>query len=138
MKRFRLRRPSAPMIIAIIALVAAIGGTAVAGGPPFLPKKKFSNFKPNVIKTPVTYASVTGNNPAGAFTDFAASCPAGSKVTGGGIKVSNDNTQEVNDSHPTTLGGAGTVKNTGAAAHTAQITAICVRANTSTGTVPSS
>ena len=138
MKRFRLRRPSAPMIIAVIALVAAIGGTAVAGGPPFLPKKKFQSFKATVVKTPITYASVTGNNPAGAQTDFAVSCPAGSKVTGGGIKVSNDNTQFVNDSHPTTFGWAGTVKSTAAVNHTAQITAICAVANTSTGTVPSS
>ena len=44
MKRFRPRRPSAAIVIAVIALVAAIGGTAIAGSP-FVTKTKFKKFK---------------------------------------------------------------------------------------------
>jgi hypothetical protein len=132
------------MIIAIVALIAAIGGTAIAGGPPFVPKTKFKKFKQNTngalaqkVGGPLNYVTVNFTNPAGATTDVAASCPAGSAPTGGGIKVENDNTQLVNDAHPTTAGWAGTVKNTGATSHTLQITAICAVAQT-TGTRPSS
>jgi hypothetical protein len=144
MKRFRPRRPSAAMIIAIVALIAAIGGTAIAGGPPFLPKTKFKKYKQNTnaqlaqtVKGPLNYVTANFTNPAGANTDVSASCPPGSAPTGGGIKVENDLTQLVNDSHPTVGGWAGTVKNTGAASHTLQITAICATATT-TGTRPSS
>jgi hypothetical protein len=144
MKRFRLRRPSAAMIIAVVALIAAIGGTAIAGGPPFVPKTKFKKFKQNTnaslaqtVKGPLNYVTANFSNPAGATTDVAASCPAGSAPTGGGIKVENDATQFVNDSHPTTAGWAGTVKSTAAAPHTVQVTAICATAST-TGTRPSS
>ena len=144
MKRFRPRRPSAAIVIAVIALIAAIGGTAVAGGPPFLPKAKFQKYKKNTnatlattVKGPLNYVTVNFTNPAGQLTDVAASCPAGTAPTGGGIKVENDATQSVTDSHPTTAGWAGTVKSTAATSHTGQITAICATAS-ATGTRPSS
>jgi hypothetical protein len=143
MKRFRPRRPSAAIVIAVIALVAAIGGTAIAGSP-FVTKTKFKKFKQKTnsslattVKGPVNYATASFTNPAGASTDVAANCPAGTVPTGGGIKVENDATQRVNDSHPTTAGWAGTVISTAATSHTAQITAICASAG-STGTRPSS
>jgi hypothetical protein len=147
MKRFRLRRPSAAMIVAAIALIAAIGGTAIAGSP-FVTKTRFKKFKQTTnsslaqtVKGPLNYVTVNFSNPptgAGSGgTDVAASCPAGSAVTGGGIKVENDVVQAVNDSHPTTAGWAGTVFNGGAAPHNVQVTAICATASTA-GTRPSS
>ncbi len=142
MKQFLKRRPSAALIVAVVALVAALGGTAVAGN--FVTKTKFKKFKQSTnstlsttLKGPVNYVTVAANNPAGATTDIAASCPGGTTVLGGGIKVENDNTQLVNDSHPTSFGWAGTVKSTAAINHTAQITAICATGG-STGTRPSS
>jgi hypothetical protein len=46
MKRV-IRRPSPAMIVAIVALIAALGGTAVAGG--FITKKKAKNIANNQI-----------------------------------------------------------------------------------------
>jgi hypothetical protein len=77
----------------------------------------------------------TGAGSAG--TDVAAACPPGTQPTGGGIKVSNDVVEFVNDSHPTTTGWAGTVFNGGTVTHTASVTAICAVAAT-TGSRPSS
>jgi hypothetical protein len=42
-----IRRPSPAMIVAIVALIAALGGTAVAGG--FITKKKAKNIANNVV-----------------------------------------------------------------------------------------
>jgi hypothetical protein len=41
MRKVLRRRPSAAIIVAIVALIAALAGTAVAGGG-FLPKSKFT------------------------------------------------------------------------------------------------
>src|SRR3954453_21111021 len=109
MKKLIRRRPSAAMIVAIVALVAALAGTAVAGGG-FITKKKFNNRLTNSINTtvrgPLTYASVTVNVPTTGTSgqDLSSPCPAGLQPTGGGIKVSNDADEIVNDSHPTSLG----------------------------------
>src|SRR4051812_13577809 len=90
MKRFIPRRPSPAMIVAIIALVAALGGTAVAGG--FLSKKAFRN---QSIRGPLIYVSTTPMIPAGQTplgggpgTHVSVDCPANTNVIGGGIKLS--------------------------------------------------
>jgi hypothetical protein len=95
MKRFKLRRPSAPMIVAIVALVAALGGTAIAGGG-FLPKTKFRTFKQNIntklnakLGGPINYVvqsqAVSGTTTTP--TTITANCPTGQHPTGGGVKV---------------------------------------------------
>ena len=146
-KRLLSRSPSAAMTVAIVALIAALAGTAIAGGG-FVTKKKF-NKKINSLNTtvstkvggPLNYASATVNigvSPANSSgTDIAAACPAGTQPTGGGIKVSNDQVEFVNDSHPTVTGWAGTVFNFGTVTHTATVTAICATA-AATGSRPSS
>jgi hypothetical protein len=147
-RRILKRRPSGAMMVAIVALVAALAGTAVAGGG-FVTKKKF-NKKITALNTsvstkvggPLNYVSVTANipvnNQAGsAGTDVAAACPPGSAPTGGGIKLSNDVVEFVNDSHPTAAGWAGTVFNAGTVTHQATVTAICAIAST-TGSRPAS
>ena len=137
MRKLRPSRPSPTLIVAVIALIAALGGTAVAGG--FLTKKKFQN---QAVRGPVTYSTISAiipPTPGGSGgTDIAAPCPPGSQVVGGGIKVGNDVVEIVNDSHPTLAGWAGTVFNGGAINHTAQVTAICAVVKTTTGTRPSS
>jgi hypothetical protein len=142
-KRMLSRRPSAAMVIAVLALIAALAGTAVAGGG-FITKKKFNNRLNAAINTtvrgPVTYASVTVNVPTSgaAGQDVAAACPPGTQPTGGGIKVSNDAAEIVNDSHPTSLGWGGTVFNGAATTHTATVTAICAVVSSTAGTRPAS
>jgi hypothetical protein len=143
MKKVLRRRPSAAMIVAVLALIAALAGTAIAGGG-FVKKKKFnkrinalSRTLATTVKGPVTYASVTASIPVtpvnGAGTNITAPCPAGAAVTGGGIKLSSDAVEAVNDSHPSTFGWSGTVFNFGTVAHTATVTAICVASSTAGG-----
>jgi hypothetical protein len=137
-KRLRARRPSAAMIIAVIALIAALGGTAVAGG--VLTTKKF---KKQAVRGPVQYVSVTTsvpstNVPNSPGFQVAATCPAGTHVIGGGIKLSLEADMYVNDSTPTTSGWAGTVYNGNAAAQPATTTAICATVNKVSGAPPSS
>jgi hypothetical protein len=145
MRRFLSRRPSAAMVVAIVALVAALAGTAIAGGG-FITKKKFNNRLGAVnttlnttIKGPLTFASVTATVPATGANgqDVASPCPAGLQPLGGGIKVSNDADMIVNDSHPTSLGWAGTVFN-GGTTHSATVTAICAAVSATAGSRPAS
>jgi hypothetical protein len=136
------------MIIAIIALVAAVGGTAIAGGG-FVTKTKFKKFKQNAntqlattIKGPVTY--VTTNTPdvddgfgPTASKTATATCPAGTKVVGGGIKGEFVDQDFIFDSYPTATGWSGRVFAGNGVGNTSTFitTAICVTA-TSTGSPP--
>ena len=134
------------MIVAIIALVAALGGTAVAGGS-FLPKSKFSNFKKNTaVKGPITYVNQTqnvNNNSGGsAGQNITATCPGGFFPVGGGAKTNTSSETSgffVLNSYPSTNGWTALVfAGTGAPPGTPEsvtVTAICERALTS-GTPP--
>ena len=63
MKRFIRKRPRPATIIAIVALIVAMAGTAIAAGP-FLPKRKFVNFKGNALKG-LTYVTNSQSVPIG-------------------------------------------------------------------------
>jgi hypothetical protein len=142
------RRPSPAMIIAIVALVAALGGTAVAAKGPFLPKSKFSNFKKNTaVKGPITYVNQTQNVATG--TDFPASgvnvtapCPSGFVAIGGGFKTnepSHDSSFFALNSYPSATGWTELLYAHGATpdgTESTTVTAICAKAKTS-GTLPS-
>lgn len=145
MKKVIQRRPKAAMIVAVIALVAALGGTAVAGGS-FLPKSKFSNFKKNTaVKGPITYVNQTQNvNTVTSTTgvNVTATCPGGYFPVGGGAKTSTSSATStffVLNSFPSTNGWTALVfAGTGAPPGTPEsvtVTAICERALTS-GTPP--
>lgn len=130
------------MILAVIALVAALAGTAVAGGG-FLPKKKFQK---QAIRGPVTYA-VTSTPVAHAviagtsYVTVSATCPGGTKVVGGGIKIpdaTGGNDAYQNDSYATPIGWMGQVSNYSTADTTATTIAVCVSANSSIGSPPAS
>jgi len=90
MGRIFKRRPGPAMVIAVLALIVALGGTAVAGGG-FLTKKKFTN---QAVRGPVTYVSTTTSIPVtpvnGQGTTVTALCPSGFVPIGGGIRTLND------------------------------------------------
>jgi hypothetical protein len=133
------------MILAVIALVAALAGTAVAGGG-FLTKKKFKN---QAIRGPITYAVTTTPVPAvgttgNSYVTVSATCPGGTRVIGGGIKIpdpTGGNDAYQNDSYATQIGWAGNVSNysgTGTTATTATTVAVCVSVKSSIGLPPAS
>jgi hypothetical protein len=146
MRRLLSRRPSPAMIVAIVALVAALGGTAVASG--FLTKKKFRKFKNQeihqTIRGPLTYVStdnsVASTGPFGAGmpqgVHVTAACPSGTRVTGGGIKISNGANMQVTDSYATVNGWAGTVFNSAGQPQAATVVVICAVAENSEGQLP--
>jgi hypothetical protein len=141
MKRFRnLRLPSAAMIIAVIALVMALGGTGFAAKK-LLKLGALSDGAKNktVGVGKLTYVTTTTNATQPNQAVAPALCPSGFDVIGGGIKVSNPahNTSQVVDSYPTTTGWAGRVFFT-AATQTATTTAICAKSRAITGAPPSS
>lgn len=140
MKKILSRRPNAAVIVAIIALVVAITGTAVAGGG-FLTKKKFRN---QAVRGPVQYVTTDTAVPTGTPGDYvavSAACPAGTKVIGGGIKIPDpelSGVAYVADSYVTATGYAGHVTNNSATATTATTTANCVTVKSSAGSPPAS
>jgi hypothetical protein len=118
------------MIIAIIALVAAIGGTAVAGGG-FLPQKKFNKFKSTAL-TRLTYVNNTVSVPpasGSSYQSVSASCPAGYHAVGGGVKLTpSDSSFWWGDGYLTTSGYAADVFNGLTATGQAVVTVSCVAA----------
>jgi hypothetical protein len=136
MKSVLRRRPRAGTIIAIVALIAALTGTALAAGP-FLPKSKFSNFKKNVaVKGPVTYVNQTQTVDApfaGAGVNVTAVCPTGFIPIGGGAKT-NQNSATSNffilNEYPSASGFTANVF-TGPTPESVTVTAVCVKATTS-------
>jgi hypothetical protein len=142
MKRFIRRRPRAGTIIAIVALIVALAGTAVAAGP-FLPKSKFSNFKKNTaVKGPITYVNQTGtfvNTPSKADSETA-NCPSGFIPIGGSVKTSTPSDTSsffLFQDYPTATGWTGQFYvNSSTTSEQITVTAICARAKTS-GTPPS-
>jgi hypothetical protein len=134
------------MIIAIVALIAALSGTAVAAG--FLPKTKFVNFKKNVaVKGPITYVnqtqSVNTTSGSPSYVNITATCPSGFFPVGGGAK-SSTSSQDSNffaeNSYPSATGWTALVSaGFGPPPGTAEnvtVTAICAKGKTS-GTPPS-
>jgi hypothetical protein len=152
MKNVLKRRPSAAMIIAVIALVMALGGTAVAAKKLGLGALSPSAKKKTVGVGKLTYVSTTktipgGGSPNGINVQVSATCPSGTHVIGGGIKVpepspgpNNNDDIYIADSYPTATGWAGRVDNYSAVNFpaTATTTAICGVSQAVTGSPPSS
>ncbi|HEY7122213.1 MAG TPA: hypothetical protein VH329_06605 [Solirubrobacterales bacterium] len=136
MKKLLRRRPNAAMVVAVVALVAALGGTAVAA-------QKFglsvlSNGAKNktvgVGKLTYVSATATGTGGSNAVT-VSATCPAGTHVIGGGVRVEDPNSDFIDDSFPTPTGWAGRVSPGGdpGTTHTFIATAICATSRAVTG-----
>jgi hypothetical protein len=142
MKKILSRRPSSAVIIAIIALVVALTGTAVAGGG-FLTKKKFNKFKSHAVQS-LTYVNSSVSVPQSIgsvdYTKVSASCPAGLHPVGGGVSLSpNDSSLWWGDGYLTATGYAAHVFNglTSPATATATVTVACVAGSASGAPVAS-
>jgi hypothetical protein len=128
------------MLIAVVALIAALGGSAYAGSKISFGELSNGAKKKTAGVGKLQYVTTPTVIPANSSTTVAtAACPSGYQVIGGGIKVENDNDDFVNDSHPTSFGWAGTVYNNNlTTAHTAITTAICAKSRSVVGAPPAS
>jgi hypothetical protein len=140
MKRILRRRPSAAMIVAVIALVAALGGTAVAAKKLGLGSLSNGAKNKTVGVGKLTYVTNTAQA-AQAEQTVTVNCPSGLHAIGGGVKLSNPNvtgnSSWVEDSYPTVAGWAGHVlfDNPG---QSATAVAVCATSRAVTGSPPNS
>jgi hypothetical protein len=138
MKKILRRRPSAAMVVAVIALVAGLGGTAVAAKK--LGLSALSNGAKNktVGVGKLTYVNLT-TQAVQAEQTVSASCPSGTQVIGGGIKLSNPNVggtaSFILDSHPAPGGWTGKVLFDNPT-QSATVTAICAVSRSVSGAPP--
>jgi hypothetical protein len=136
MKKLIPGRPSPAMLIAVIALVFALAGTAVAAKT--LGLSALSNGAKNktVGVGKLTYVTTTIPIPANTTTPVQANCPAGLRVIGGGVKWATLPAPDtvITDSHPTTTGWGGHVYS--GINNTATTTAICAASRVVTGAPP--
>jgi hypothetical protein len=130
------------MIVAVIALVLALTGGAIAAKKLSLGALSTGAKNKTVGVGKLTYVNTTTSiNPPELPRAVSASCPSGLKVIGGGIKVPSPEPLNdevfISDSYPTTTGWAGHVINYAADPVTATTTAICANSRAVTGTPPS-
>jgi hypothetical protein len=129
------------MIVAVIALVMALTGGAIAAGKLGLGALSPSAKKKTVGVGKLTYATtttgVTTPSPTNGTT-VSASCPSGLHVIGGGIKGQDPNNDFIFDSYPTTTGWSGRVYGSGptGTSHTFTVTAICAVSQSVSGSPP--
>jgi hypothetical protein len=145
MKRFR-NMPTAAMIVAVIALVLALGGTGFAAKK-LLKLGAFSEGAKNktVGVGKLTYVTTSvvdeadGFGPT-AFKTALAQCPSGLRVIGGGVKSQKPELDFIVDSYPTTAGWTARVFAGGGMTETSTFTttAICANSRAVTGAPPSS
>jgi len=136
MKKLLRRRPSAAMVLAIVALVAALAGTAVAGGG-FLTKKKFNKFKSNAVQR-LTYVNKNVDvAPNTNYTVVSVDCPSGLHPVGGGARIDHaDDSLWWGDGNLTPTGYAAAIHN-GLAGNTTVVVTVACAAGNATGS-PSS
>jgi hypothetical protein len=103
MKRV-LRRPSPAMVIAIVALIAALGGTAIAGG--VINKKKAKNIANNVVTQRAPGLSVSHAGSADNATNATNATNANNATTANTAKNVFFAQVDYNDSTPAVLSGS--------------------------------
>jgi len=132
MKKLLRRRPSAAMIVAIVALVAALGGTAVAAGKIGLSSLSNGAKNKTVGVGKLTYVTQTVQAVQANQPLPTQNCPSGLKPIGGGIRLSDPSNSFIADSFPTSSGWGGNVffQNP---SQQATITAICAVSRAVTG-----
>ena len=136
----RVRMPSPAMLVAVIAVVLALGGTSFAatkllGLGAF--KEGVKDKTVGVGKLRYVTSTVTDDNtPPTPPVVATATCPSGYEAIGGGIKASAPDVDTVVDSYPTASGWTGHVSGGGATESTFTITAVCARSRAITGTPP--
>ena len=125
-RRVLARRPSPAMLVAVVALVAAMAGTAVAGGG-FMAKKKP---KKNTALQRLTYVNNTESVDPTSVTapkTVSAICPTGYHPVGGGVKLEPTNRSLWwSDGYLTATGFTSRVQNETLSSVTALVTVACV------------
>jgi hypothetical protein len=130
------RRPSPAMILAIVALVFAMAGSAVAGSK-FVTSKKFKKLKTQVTQLSsqtvqgLTYVNNTVSLPDNTdYTVLSVDCPAGLHPLGGGVKIDHaDNSLWWGDGYLTPTGYASAVHNGTGSNKTVVLTVSCAAGN---------
>jgi hypothetical protein len=143
MRKLMRRRPSAALIVGVIALVMAMTGGAIAAKQIKLGALTdgAKNKTVGVGKlTYVTQSHVATNPEPASGVEVIANCPSGLRVIGGGIKGEDPQTDFIFDSYPTTTGWKGRVYPGGASgvSRTFIVTAICAPSRVVTSAPPSS
>jgi hypothetical protein len=145
MKRIR-KLPSPAMIVAVVALVFALAGTAV-GAKKLLGLGAFRDgVKDKTVGVgKLKYVTNTVEDPiAPGITAAVATCPSNFEAVGGGIKVDStdnaviQNNARIIDSYMTSSGWAGHVETIGAPTTPTKFLTVvaCVRSRAITGTPP--
>jgi hypothetical protein len=131
------KRPRPGTIIAVLALVLAMTGSALAAG---IGLGALSDGAKNktVGVGKLTYVNTTTNIPFATTTQVTANCPGGLSVIGGGVKWGTPvapNTV-VTESGPSTTGWSARVYSEKPGGNTATTTAICAKSRVVTGAPP--
>jgi len=136
--RARMRVPNPAMIVAIVALIAAFGGSAYAGSKIGFGELSKKAKKQTAGAGPLVYVSTTNVVPQTVSTPqaVAAYCPGGMKPIGGGIRLASKNVTEVTSDHPVTDGWAGTVLNFSSVNRSVIVTVICANSRDVNGILP--
>ena len=132
------RRPSPAMLLAVVAVVLALAGTAVAASGISLGALTNGAKNKTVGVGRLTYVNTTTNIPFATTTQVTANCPAGLQVIGGGVKWGTPvapNTV-VTESGPSTTGWSARVYSEKPGGNTATTTAICAVSRVVTGAPP--
>jgi hypothetical protein len=143
MSKVLRRRPSAAMVVALLALVLALTGGAFAATKIKLGRLTDGAKNKTVGVGKLTYVTTTTPIPPGipdeVLVRVSATCPAGLKPIGGGIKRGANVLQfSIADSYPTATGWAGTVENESTNSQSATTIVACAASRVVTGTPPSS
>lgn len=141
MKKLIPGRPSPAMVIAVIALVFALTGGAIAAAGIGLgdltkkaKKKTVGVGKLTYVSSPVSISQTTGDE----LRTVTADCPSGLRAIGGGIKLEPDDADVwVDDSYLTTTGYKGSVFNGNNDPATATVVVACAASQAVTGAPPS-
>ena len=133
-----MRMPSPAIVIAIVALVAALGGSAYAGSKIGFGElsKKAKKQTAGVGQLEYVSTSVAVPPTSGTSQAVAAYCPAGLVPIGGGIRLSNKALLLATSDHPIAGGWAGTVDNLSSVSRTVIVTAICATSRDVEGAPP--
>jgi hypothetical protein len=117
------------MIVAIVALFAALGGSAYAGSKIGFKELAKGTKNRTAGAGPLEYVSAQAIIPPSVVngTTVAAYCPPDTYPIGGGIRVQSDPDMYVNDSHVINNGWAGTVFNNDTINRTALVNVVCAQ-----------
>jgi hypothetical protein len=143
MQNSRPRRPGPAGVVAVLALILALAGTAVAAGK--IGVGALSNGAKNktVGVGKLTYVSATGtfNTPSLQINNdtLSAQCPSGLRVIGGSAKSSTPSGQSnfaLLQDYPTSTGWTATFVVDGPPSEEITVTAICATSRVVTGAPP--